>query len=82
MKEYIGGFELRPGFDLVMTVVDGNLVVTPTGQSPDTLLAESKDHFFSKRVDATIEFVRGSGGKVTHLMLNQGGFLRKAPKKP
>lgn len=81
LKQYVGTYELRPGFDFVMDVKDGQLTISPTGQATDVLFAESKDHFFSKRVDARIEFVRDDRGVVTHLMLHQGAFHGKALKK-
>ena len=81
LNQYVGTYELKPGFDLVMDVKENRLTISPTGQAPDVLFAESKDHFFSRRVDARIEFVRDSNGAVTHLMLHQGAFHGKAPKK-
>ncbi len=81
LQDYVGTYELRPGFDFVMTVEEGKLMVSPTGQMKDQLFAESRDHFFSRKVDATIEFVRDASGKVTHFMLHQGAFHGKAPRK-
>ena len=81
LKQYVGTYELKPGFDLVMDVKDDQLTISPAGQATDVLFAESKDHFFSKRVDARIEFMRDDSGAVTHLMLHQGAFHGKALKK-
>jgi hypothetical protein len=81
LKQYVGTYELKPGFDLVLDVKENRLTIAPTGQATDVLFAESKDHFFSRRVDARIEFVRDDSGAVTHLMLHQGAFHGKAPKK-
>ncbi|MEJ0085113.1 MAG: serine hydrolase [Pseudomonadota bacterium] len=81
LKQYVGSYEMRPGFDFVMAVKDGQLTISPTGQSTDVLYAESKDHFFSKRIDARIEFGRDDSGAVTHLVLHQGAFNGKALKK-
>ena len=81
LKQYVGTYEMKPGFDFVMDVKDGQLTISPTGQSTDVLYAESKDHFFSKRIDARIEFGRDGSGAVTHLVLHQGAFNGKALKK-
>jgi hypothetical protein len=66
---------------MVMDVRDNRLTVSPTGQGADVLFAEAKDKFFSRKVDATIEFLRDDSGAVTHMVLHQGGFNGKAPKK-
>jgi hypothetical protein len=82
LRQFVGPYELRPGFDMVFTVAANQLTVTPTGQPPDALFAESTDKFFSKRVDAQVEFVRDASGVVIHLVLHQGAFHGKAPRKP
>jgi hypothetical protein len=62
--------------------VDGEqLVLHPTGQGPDRLYAETQDTFFSKFIDATIQFHRNGKGEVTHLTLNQGPFKGDAQRK-
>ena len=80
LKEYVGTYELHAGSSLAVSLVDGKLTVIYTGRPPDTLFAESRDHFFSKRFIATVEFVR-SGGKVTHMILHHGSYHGKASKK-
>jgi CubicO group peptidase (beta-lactamase class C family) len=81
LQQFVGTYELRPGFDMVITLAANQLTLTPTGQDPDALFAESGNRFFSKRIDAQIEFVRDATGVVTHLMLHQGNFHGKAQKK-
>lgn len=81
LGQYVGTYRLRPGFDLVMKVEGDQLVLHPTGQGLDKLYAESNDRFFSKVVDATIEFKRNEQGKVTHLVLKQGAFTGEAQKQ-
>jgi len=37
------------------------------------VMASAEDRFFSKLVGAELEFKRDAAGKVTHLVLHQGG---------
>jgi hypothetical protein len=52
-----------------------------TGQGKIPLFAESESKFFPTLIDAEIEFFKDDQGKVTHLVLHQGGHEMKAPKK-
>ena len=78
---YTGTYELRPGFDLVITLEGGQLVSQATGQDKVPLFAESETKFFPKVMDAEIEFLKDDKGVVTHLMLHQGAVEIKAPRK-
>jgi len=69
---YTGIYELRPGFDLVITLEGEQLVSQATGQDKIPLFAESETKFFPKVMDAEIEFPKDDRGAVTHLMLHQG----------
>jgi len=53
-----------------------------TGQSKIQLFAEAPDQFFLKVVDATINFEKDANGKVTRLVLNQGGQKIPARRVP
>ena len=81
LEQYVGTYELQPGFDLVMKLDGSQLVLHPTGQGADRLYAEAPDRFFSKVVDATIEFNRDEEGKITQLTLTQGQFKGVAKRK-
>lgn len=81
LEKFVGTYQLRPGFDMVIKLEGEQLVLQPTGQGPDRLYAESADSFFSKVVDATIQFHRNAQGAVTHLTLNQGAFKGDAQRK-
>ena len=69
---YAGTYELRPGFNLVVTLEGEQLMSQATGQPKVPLFAESESKFFLKAVDAQIEFFKNEQGAVTHLMLHQG----------
>ncbi len=49
------------------------LLVQPTGQSPAEVFPESESKFFLRIVDVQVTFQKGPGGKVTGLVMNQGG---------
>ena len=81
LEQYAGAYELRPGRDIVFTVVDNRLTGAMTGQPPDPLYAETKSRFFSKKFEAEFEFLRDAEGKVTHVVLRQNDAESKLPKK-
>jgi hypothetical protein len=65
----------------VIKVEGGQLILEPTGQRRDVLYAETETKFFSKKVDATIEFSRDAQGKIAELELVQAAFKGKAPRQ-
>jgi len=81
LAHYTGTYELRPGFDLVITLEGGQLISQATGQDKVPLYAESETKFFPKVMDAEIEFLKDDKGAVTHLVLHQGAVEIKAPRK-
>jgi CubicO group peptidase (beta-lactamase class C family) len=81
LADYTGTYQLFPKFDLVVTLENGQLMTQATGQGKLPVYAESETKFFPTVVPAEIEFVRDAQGKVTGLVLHQGGRDMKAPKK-
>jgi len=79
LRQYIGGYELAPGFIITITLENGKLVSQATGQGKAELFAEKDDFFFLKVVDAQIEFIKGADGKIEKLILYQNG--RQIPGK-
>ena len=73
MKQYKGEYEIKPGFTVVMTEKDGELLAMPTGQSTKTLYAEREDFFFEKEEDVQVEFTRNDKKEVNGFILHQGG---------
>jgi CubicO group peptidase (beta-lactamase class C family) len=76
---YAGEYELAPGFTLAVTREGDRIFAQATGQPKLEIFPESETQFFLKEVDAQLEFVRGEGGKVTGVVLHQGG--RDVPGK-
>ena len=57
-----------------MTSKEGDrLMAQATGQPQFELFPESETKFFLKIIDAKVTFVKDDTGKVTHLILHQGG---------
>ena len=52
-----------------------------TGQPKFPLFAESETKFYLKVVEAQVEFFRDQKGRVTHLVLHQGGRDVKGLRK-
>ena len=69
----VGVYELAPNFRITITKEGNALYGQATGQGPLRLHAESDSRFFLKDVDAQISFVRAADGKVSELVLHQGG---------
>ncbi len=70
---YVGRYELAPNFILTISKEGGRLMAQATGQPQFELFPESETKFFLKVVDAKVTFVKDDTGKVTHLILHQGG---------
>ena len=80
LEPYIGDYEIAPKFILKVTKEQNRLFTQATGQEKVEVFAESVTKFFLKAVDAQIEFVKDESGKVTKLILYQGGKKTEAKK--
>jgi CubicO group peptidase (beta-lactamase class C family) len=80
LERYTGTYQLQPGFDLVITLENGQLISQATGQAKAPLFAEAENKFFLKVAPAQLEFV-SEGGRVTGLVLYQGGRETRAPRQ-
>ena len=80
LREYVGTYPLAPQFILTVTETDGALFVQATGQAKFPVFATNKDEFFYKVVDARLSFQRDAMGKVSGLVLHQGGRDMPASK--
>jgi serine-type D-Ala-D-Ala carboxypeptidase/endopeptidase len=74
LETYVGVYQLAPTFALTVTREGGSLFGQGTGQPKLQLFAEAPTEFFLKEVDAQITFEKDSTGKVTRLVLHQGGM--------
>ncbi len=80
LENYAGKYELRPGMEMTVSVESGKLYGQVTGQPRFEMFGEGDDRFFFKVVDATVQFERDGGGKVTGLKLHQGPVEMEAPR--
>ena len=78
---YVGEYELAPNFSITVTRAGDQIFGQATGQPRFELFPESETRFFLKVVDAQVDFVRGADGKVTGLVLHQGGRDMPGKKK-
>jgi CubicO group peptidase (beta-lactamase class C family) len=79
---YIGRYQLLPAFVLAVSRDADRLMVQGTDQAKIEFFPESETKFFSKAIGAQITFVQGEDGRVTHLILHQGGRDQKARRLP
>jgi len=70
---YPGEYQIVPGFTLTVTREEDKLFIQATGQPRFQVYPSSETEFFYKVVDAQITFVKDSSGRVTGLVLHQGG---------
>lgn len=73
LEQYIGEYQLAPGFSIAITKEGQRLFAQATGQGKNELFAESATKFFLKVVDAQVEFLKNGSGQVDKLILYQGG---------
>ncbi|MBL7723528.1 MAG: serine hydrolase [Chitinophagaceae bacterium] len=77
---FVGEYELAPNFVMTVSLEGDKLMVKATGQSAVEVFAETTTRFFPKEIDAKLEFFKDESGKVTHLILYQGGRETKGNK--
>lgn len=80
LAEYVGKYELQPGFEVEITTAEDKIFAQATGQPQVEIFGETENIFFLKVVQAKIEFHRGEDGKVSGLTLHQGGQQMEGKK--
>ena len=80
LNTYLGDFELQPGFNISVTLNNGQLFGQATGQPAFKLTPLSNTEFTVEGVDAKVEFVPNGGEKVNTLKLHQNGRIMDAPR--
>lgn len=73
MKQYEGDYALAPTFSINIKVKDNELYAQATGQPAFQILPITETMFYTKVVDAKIEFVKDADGKVGSIILHQNG---------
>ncbi|HXJ93985.1 MAG TPA: serine hydrolase [Terriglobia bacterium] len=72
-KDYVGRYQLQPGFVITVSARDGRLFTQGTGQSEAEMFPESVTTFFMVSDDIEIVFKRDPAGKVNAFEVHQGG---------
>lgn len=81
LKQYVGVYQLVPEFSITITLDGDQLMSQGTHQPTIPLFAQSQTSFFTKAVNAEIDFFPNEKGAVTYLVLHQGGREIKGVKK-
>ncbi|HZO54479.1 MAG TPA: DUF3471 domain-containing protein, partial [Bryobacteraceae bacterium] len=80
MDAVAGQYELRPGFVLKVWREGEQMMTQATGQGKVPVFALSEYRYFSRTVDAQLEFKPGADGKAAGLVLHQNGRQTEAKK--
>ncbi len=75
---YVGRYQMAPEFILSVTRDGSRYFVQATGQGMLEVFPESDTRFFATAVEAAVSFAMGEDGKVSHMVLHQGGIDQKA----
>ncbi len=78
---YVGRYQLAPDFILTFSREGDRYYLGATGQGKNEVFPETPSDFFIKEANIQISFVKDPAGKVTDLILHQGGDQR-APRLP
>jgi hypothetical protein len=78
LSKYVGTYEMAPGINMMIRLPGDQLTVQLSGQQQIPLFPESETMFFTKLVDAAVEF--GTDDKGPFLILHQNGRDQKAPR--
>ncbi len=72
LKEYVGEYEINKDLHVVISLKEGELVATPTGQKTEVLYAEKEDLLFVKSQNIQLEFTRNEKKEIDGFILHQG----------
>ena len=71
-KDYVGRYQLQPGFVITVFTRQGKLFTQATGQDEAEMFPESANAFFMVVDDIEVVFKRSPDGKVDALEVHQG----------
>lgn len=80
--QYVGQYQLAPNFILTVSRDGERFLTQATGQGSVEILAVEPDLFEAVGVPAKLRFEKAADGKVTQLVLLQGGREMPAKKLP
>jgi CubicO group peptidase (beta-lactamase class C family) len=80
LQTYVGEYEIPSAFTFSVTKKQDRLFIQAIGQDQFEIFADTENKFFTKVTDAEFEFVKDDSGKVTKVIMNQGGRQADAKK--
>lgn len=80
LETYVGDYEIPSVLRLSVSRIKERLFMKAAGQEQFEIFADSVHKFFTKINDAEFEFVKDETGKVTKVILNQGGRTAEAKR--
>ena len=81
INEYIGDYQLAPGFILTISAEQGKLFAQATGQHKLALAALSLTEFANQKLGARMIFQRDTDNRINRMAFFQGGAKINALKK-
>ena len=82
LAEYAGRYKQSDAVTLDVKIEGAHLVIQFTGQQAFEAYAETFKDFFLKKLDAQLTFVRTAEGKVSNVILHQGGVDQVLERLP
>lgn len=79
LQQYVGKYQIEPGFFLEFTLEKNSLWIQPTGDSKMQVFAKGGDNFFVKKADATLLFEK-EGDEFKIVKVNLGGRMHIGKK--
>jgi CubicO group peptidase (beta-lactamase class C family) len=79
--DWVGSYELRPGYSLTITHEAGQLWLAAPGQPPLALYPTSPESYLTHALNSEVRFRRKPDGAIS-LVLQQEGQEQSAPKAP
>jgi CubicO group peptidase (beta-lactamase class C family) len=73
LNQFVGTYQLRPGFFLYISTEGGRLFSQATGQEKHEIIPQSDREFFFTVLDAVITFKADAGASPAQLTLHQNG---------
>jgi CubicO group peptidase (beta-lactamase class C family) len=80
LDTYVGEYEIPSVMTFAVTKEHDKLFLQGEGQDKFQIFADTENKFFAKVTDAEFEFVKDDSGKVSKVILNQGGRSAEAKK--
>ena len=80
LDAYVGDYQLQPNVVLTLTRRGDRLFGRRTGGDQVEIFAESETEFFLKVADAQFTFVKDSAGRITQVIIHQGGLDQRGLK--